>query len=157
MNKLQKEIDRLEKQVKELKAQQRFCVYYGHVGNVGAVVHRVETKTSNLGKLAEKSKGIRLKSYGRVHFLRFEDGNGEPLSGRHFIRGKIYKNSSINGPQAFGISLHRGYVRGYHFEEDDVNIDYKGNVLASGSGPKYVKWRNERNAKRAKIQMPKGC
>lgn len=165
MSQLQEEIELLEARVRHLKSGQVFCVYYGN-GGTGSLGHleslRVELRrkqvrkitTEALGKLAGKALDIRLRKYGRVHFLQFEDGNGKALTGRYFIRGHIYKNAGVNGRDAFGISFRRGYVWGAGFEEDDVNIDYAGNVLASGDEPKYTKWRNERNKRRAAWRRP---
>lgn len=151
-------IKELERQLKEARSGQLFCTYYSP-GTFLTETSRYEVETQeDLASCAQRAKVDIKERYNATPFgFRFTDGNGKSLSGMHYLTGKVIRFDEVPDDSEHGIM--RDNMRGNNmavvientnsyrftgnFSEEDVIVDWAGNIVRRGNDADLMAYRAE--------------
>ena len=150
-------VKELEDQLTEVRKGQLFVIYYSP-GTFFLEQSSFEVETRDLAACAARAKTDVQERHGAKPFaFRFTDGNGECLSGLHYLTGKVLtrddvpddKEHSIMRSNMFDpdrcvvVENTNSYKHVSHFLEGDVVIDWEGNIVRRGDEDELVAFRAE--------------
>jgi hypothetical protein len=150
-------VKELEAQLKEVQKGQLFVTYYSP-GTLFLEQSAFEVETRDLAACAARAKVDVKERYGAKPFaFRFTDGNGKSLSGLHYLTGKviryddvpddkehsIMRSNMFNNEGCVVVENTNSFKHVSHFSEEDVIVDWDGNVTQRGNDPDLVVYRAE--------------
>lgn len=149
-------VKELEAQLEEAQKGQLFCTYYSP-GTLFLEESRFEVETmDNLAACAVRAKeGVKERHGAKPFAFRFTDGNGKSLSGLYYLTGKVIRRddvpddkehsimrSNMDDPeQCVVVENTNSYKHVSHFSEEDVVLDWDGNIIQRGDDPDLVTYR----------------
>lgn len=148
-------IEELEKQLEEERAKQLRVTYYSP-GTLFCEQSSYEIETRDLAACAARAKTDVTERYHAKPFgFRFEDGNGKKLSGMHYLTGKVLTYDDVPDDKEHSIMRsnmsspdHCVVVENCNsfrftgeFAEEDVVVDWEGNVIRRGDDADLVAFR----------------
>jgi len=149
------DVEKLEAQLTEAKAKQLFCTYYSP-GTFFLEQSSFEVETRDLAACAARAKADVVERYGARPFaFRFTDGNGKVLSGLYYLTGTVLRRddvpddgehqtmrSNMTDPErCVAVENTNSFKHVSHFSEDDVVVDWDGNITRRGDEPDLVAYR----------------
>ena len=147
-------VPRLENQLRKAKEKQLFANFMSP-GTFFSESTRVEVPDRDLGGAAVRAKEISERHGAKPYGFRFEDGNGSPLSGVHYLTGEIFRRddvpdtdenritrSNMSDPDSSVIVDNCNSWRfRASFRPGDFVIDRKGEILRRGDEPALTAYR----------------
>jgi len=148
-------VKELEAQLKEARKSQLFCNFLSP-GTLFSEQRRIEIESRDLVKLAAYAKAGVVERHGaKPYGFRFEDGNGKALTGVHWLTGRVVRyddvpddkehqlmRSNMCDPECCVVVENTNSYRFTgEFGEEDILIDWEGNVLCRGNDADIVAYR----------------
>ena len=150
-------VKELEAQIKEVQKEQLFCTYYSP-GTFFLEQSAFEVEGRDLVACAGRAKVDVKERHGAKPFaFRFTDGNGESLSGLYYLTGKVIRRDEVPDDKEHSIMRSNmfdpercvvmeninSFKHVSHFSDEDVVLDWEGNVVRRGDEPALVSYRAE--------------
>lgn len=147
-------IQELEQELKELKKDRLYCRFYSP-GSFFSETTRRAVDSMDLPEACSIASEVNERHGARPFGFRFEDGNGDSLSGMHYIEGEVLTYDEIedkpvnrilrsNIKSNMGgviVITRRGFRHTAEFKPTDLVVSSAGVVLRSGSEEKLVAYR----------------
>jgi len=150
-------VKELEQQLEEAQKGQLFCTYYSP-GTFFLEQSRFEVETRDLAACAARAKeGVKERHGAKPFAFRFTDGNDKSLSGLYYLTGKVIRRDDVpddkdhstmrfnmNDPERCVVVENiNSFKHVSHFSEEDVVVDWDGNIIQRGDDPDLVAYRAE--------------
>ena len=155
--KTDEKIAALEAQLEKEKAKQLYVVYYSP-GTLFAEQSRFKVEERDIAAAAGRAKVDVVERHNAKPFgFRFTDGNGELLSGMYYLTGKLVRYDEVPDDKEhstmrsnmrcndmpIAVENNNSWRYTGRFDEDDVIVDWDGNVVQRGDDPELVAYRAE--------------
>ena len=153
---IERKIRRLEGEL-EREREKQLRVEFLSPGTLFSESSSYAVRSRSLGPVLTKMRGVIERHGAKPYGFRFTDGNGKPVSGTHYVTGKVIafrdvpddkehsmlKRNMRCNEQPFAIENNNSYRFTGEFEKDDVVVNRNGRVIERGDSPERMEYRRQ--------------